>query len=58
VLADQCEARVVVIKGRIRPVNRVVARFARRGEPSRRVRGVGCSCVVLLVARVAQRAVQ
>ena len=34
VLSDQCEARVVVIERRIRPVDRVVARFARGGESS------------------------
>ena len=58
VLSDQCEARVVVIKRRIRPINRVVTRFARRGEAGRPVRRVGRPSVILLMARIAQRAVQ
>ena len=47
-----------MIKRGICPVDRVVARFARRREPSRRVRGVVGSRVILLVARIAQSAIQ
>ena len=54
----QCEARVVVVKRGVRPVDRVVTSFARRGEARRGVRRVSRSGVVLLVARVAQRAIQ
>ena len=55
---DQRETRVVVIEGGIGPVNRVVARFAGRGESSRRVRRASRSRVILLMARVAERAIQ
>ena len=58
VLSYQCEARAVVIKRRVCPIKRVVARFARRGEASRCVSRVGCSSVIFLVARVAQSAIQ
>ena len=54
----QGEARVVVIKRGVCPVNCVVARFARRGESSRCVRRVGGPRVVLLVAGIAQSAIQ
>jgi Mg2+ and Co2+ transporter CorA len=56
--SHQCEARVVVIKRGIGPVNRVVAGFARRRESSRCMRRVGRTRVVLLVTRVAQRAIE
>ena len=58
VLSYQCEARGVVIKRRVCPIERVVARFARRGEASRCVSRVGGSRVIFLVAGVAQSAVQ
>ena len=58
VLSDQGEARIVVIERRIRPVNRIVAGFARSRESSRGVCGIGGSGVILLVAGIAQRAVQ
>ena len=47
-----------MIKRGVCPVDRVVARFARRGESGRRVCRVGGPRVLLLVARVAQSAVQ
>ena len=47
--ARECEARVVVVKRGVRPVDRVVTSFARRGEPRRCVRRVSRSGVVLLV---------
>ena len=56
--SDQGETRVVVIKGGVCPVDRVVTGFASRGEPSRRVRRVGGSRVIALMARVAERAIQ
>jgi len=56
--SDQGETCVVVIKGGVCPVDRVVAGLAGRGESSRRVRRVGGSRVVLLVARVAECAIQ
>ena len=54
----QGEGSVVVVEGRVGPDGRVVADLARRGEARscmRWVRGVG---VILLVARIAERAVQ
>ena len=56
--SDQGETGVVVIKRGICPVNRVVTRFASRGEPGRCVRRVGGSRVILLVASVAECAIQ
>ena len=47
-----------MIKGGVCPVDRVVARFARRGESGRGVCRVGGSRVVLLVAGIAQSAIQ
>ena len=58
VQSDQGETRVVVIKGGVCPVDRVVAGFAGGGEPSRRVRRVGGPVVVGLMARIAERAIQ
>ena len=58
VLSDQGEARIVVIERRIRPINRVVTGFARSRESSRGVCGISGSGVILLVAGIAQRAVQ
>jgi len=58
VRAGQGERRVVVIKGGIRPDSCVVAEFARCRESSRSVGRIGGACVVLLVARVAECAVQ
>jgi len=56
--SGQGEAGVVVIKGGICPVNRVVAGFARRGESGGCVCRVSRSGVVLLVARVTKCAIQ
>ena len=47
-----------MIKRRICPDSGVVAEFAGRRESGRRVRRVGGTRVVLLVAGIAQRAVQ
>ena len=58
VRAGQREGGVVVIKRGIGPVRRVVTKFARSGEASRCVGRVGCAGVILLVARVAQSAIQ
>jgi len=46
----QCEARVVVVKRGVGPVDRVVTSFTRRGEARGGVRRVSRSGVVLLVA--------
>lgn len=56
--AGQRERGVVVIKRGIGPIDRVMADLARGGEASRRVSRVRGARVVLLVARVAQRAIQ
>jgi len=58
VRTGQRESGVVVIKRRIHPVCRVVAEFARSRESGGSVRGIIRAGVVLLVARIAQRAVQ
>lgn len=56
--SDQWESCVVVIKGRVCPDIRVVAHLARCGEAGGRMRWIRRARVILLVARVAQRAVQ
>ena len=58
VRASKGEGRVVVIERGIRPAGRVVAEFARGREARRRMGRIGSARVVLLVARVAERAVQ
>ena len=54
----QRERRGVVVKGGVRPDSRVVAQFTRGREARRRVRRIRRAGVILLMARVAQRAVQ
>ena len=54
----QGEARIVVIERGVCPIDRVVACFASCGKSSGCVRGVVGSRVVLLVARIAQSAIQ
>ena len=54
----QRERRSVVIKGGIRPHRRVVTQFARGREARRRVGRTRRAGVILLMARIAQRAVQ
>ena len=56
--SGQGESRVVVIERRICPDSGVMAEFAGRRESGRRVRRAGGSRVVLLVARVAQCAIE
>ena len=58
VRAGQGECRVVVIERGVCPDNRVMAEFAGCRESSRRVRRIGGTRVILLVARIAQCAVQ
>ena len=58
VRAGQRECGVVVVEGRICPDGCVVAQFAGGRESRRSMRGVGCTRIVLLVARVAERAVE
>lgn len=58
VQSRQWEAGVVVIECRICPVDRVVAHFARSRESSCRMRGRRSARIVLLVAGVAQCAIQ
>lgn len=58
VRAGQGERRVVVIKGGICPDSSVVAEFASCRESCRGVGRIGGASVVLLVARVAECAVQ
>ena len=53
VRSGQRECRVVVIKRRIRPDHRVMAHLACCREAGRRVRGIICRRVILLMARVA-----
>ena len=56
--ARQRECGVVVVEGGVRPHRGVVAQFARGREAGGRVRRIGRARIVLLVARVAQGAVQ
>jgi len=58
VRARQRECGVVVVEGGVRPHRGVVAQFARGREAGARVRRIGRARIVLLVARVAQGAVQ
>jgi len=58
VRSRQREGGVVVVERRICPDSRVMTDLARSGEASGGVRRVGGTRVVLLMARVAQRAVQ
>ena len=58
VLSDQRKRRVAVIKDRVGPDVCVVAHFASCGEPGRPVGRIGRAGVILLMTRVAQRAVQ
>ena len=56
--AGQRERRVVMVKGGVRPGSGVVTQFARGGKAGRGVGRIGRAGVILLVARVAQRAVE
>ena len=58
VRARQRECGVVVVEGGVRPDSGVVAQFARGREAGGRVRRIGRARIVLLMARVAQGAVQ
>ena len=58
VRACQRERRRVVVKGGVRPNSCVVAQLARGREASRRMRRIRRARIILLMARVAQRAVQ
>ena len=58
VRAGQGECRVVVIERGICPDSRVMAEFTGRRESGRRVRRIGCTGVILLVARIARCAVE
>ena len=58
VRAGQGECRVVVIERGICPDGSVMAEFAGRRESGRRMRRISGSGVVLLVARIARRAVE
>ena len=58
VLSDQGKRRVVVIKGRVGPEIGVVAHVASCGEAGRHVGRIGRAAVILLMTRVAHRAVQ
>ena len=56
--AGQGERRIGVIKGGVCPDSSVVAEFASCRETGRSVGRIGGACVVLLMARVAECAVQ
>ena len=58
VRAGQRERCVVVIERRVGPDNGVVAQLARGWESRRSMGRIGRACVILLVARIAQSAVQ
>ena len=58
VRAGQGECRVVVIERGICPDSRVMAEFTSCRESSSRVRRIGCTGVILLVARIARSAVE
>lgn len=55
--SGQREAGVVMVKRRICPVDGIVAHFARSRESSCCVRWRRSACIVLLVARIAKRAI-
>jgi len=58
VRASQGEGCGVVVEGGVGPRGSVVTKLARGGESCRGVRRIGGATVILLVARIAERAVQ